>query len=186
VLFEEAYSIWTLTLLTGHGTGFVLSMIGGTGVGRPISHSLVKALRKVPGFDLLEDYDLLRIVGASVNLFWPAGSFVFKKDAPGEALYIVLSGKVRIFDVVGGTEVEIARTGPGDFFGEMSLLLETTHTKSVQAVEDSEMLVLMKDSFRRLLDSRPDLAAAVQKRLEERRAEAEALDETDRVTGTPE
>jgi CRP/FNR family transcriptional regulator, cyclic AMP receptor protein len=152
-------------------------------VGRPISHSLVKALRGVPGFDLLEDYDLLRIVGASVNLFWPAGTGVFEKDSPGEALYIVLSGEVRIYDVVDGQEVEIARTGPGDFFGEMSLLLETTHTKNVQAVEDSELLVLMKDSFRKLLDSRPDLAAAVQKRLEQRRADAEAQDETDRATG---
>jgi CRP/FNR family cyclic AMP-dependent transcriptional regulator len=150
-------------------------------MGRPITHSLVKALRKVPGFDLLSDRDLLRIVGASVNLSWPAGSMVFEKDAPGEALYIVLSGKVRIFDEINGTEREISRTGPGDFFGEMSLLLDTKHTKNVQAIDDSELLVLMKDSFRRLLEMHEDLAAAVQQRIERRLAEIEAIVETDRA-----
>jgi CRP/FNR family cyclic AMP-dependent transcriptional regulator len=146
---------------------------------RPVTHSLVKALRGVPGFDLLDDRHLLWIVGASMNLAWPAGSFVFQKGTAGEALYIVLSGQVRIYDVVDGFEIEIARIGPGDFFGEMSLLLETTHTKNVQAVEDSELLVLMKDSFRRLFDAKPDLAALVHRRLEERRAEAEAKNFTE-------
>jgi CRP-like cAMP-binding protein len=151
----------------------------GRNMGRPVTHSLVKALRGVPGFDLLDDRHLLWMVGASVNLAWPAGSFVFRKGQPGEALYVVLSGEVRIFDSVDGAEIEIARIRPGDFFGEMSLLLDTTHTKNVQAVQDSELLVLMKDSFRRLLDSKPDLAALVQKRLEERLAEAEAKHSTE-------
>lgn len=152
-------------------------------MGRPITHSLVKALRQVPGFDALSDQDLLHIVGASVNLSWPAGSMVFEKDSPGEALYIVLSGKVRIFDQVDGKEVEIARTGPGDFFGEMSLVLDTMHTKNAQAVEDSELLVLMKDYFRRLLEMREEVAASVHERLEERRAEtlAKFRVETDRA-----
>jgi CRP-like cAMP-binding protein len=135
---------------------------------RPITHSLVKALRNVPGFDLLDDRSLLRIVGASVNLVYPAGSLVFTKGTPGEALYVVLSGQVRIFEDNGGQEVEIARTRPGDYFGEMSLLLTATHTKSVQAVEDSELLVLDKDSFRRLLEGYPEVAELVYKRLEER------------------
>lgn len=135
---------------------------------RPITHTLVKALGNVPGLDLLDDHSLLKIVGASVNLAYPEGSLVFEKGTPGEALYVVLSGQVRIFDADGGQEVEIARTRPGDYFGEMSLLLTATHTKSVQAVEDSELLVLDKDSFRRLLDSYPEVADRVHKRLEER------------------
>lgn len=147
---------------------------------RPITHSLVKALRNVPGFDLLDDRSLLRIVGASVNLAYPAGQLVFEKGAPGEALYVVLSGQVRIFDNDGGNEVEIARTRPGDYFGEMSLLLTSIHTKSVQAVEDSELLVLDKDSFRRLLDRYPEVAERVHERLEER--EEQTAFETETAT----
>lgn len=135
---------------------------------RPITHSLVKALRRVPGFDLLDDRSLLKIVGASVNLAYPGGALVFEKGSPGEALYVVLSGQVRIFDIDDGEEVEVARTRPGDYFGEMSLLLTATHTKSVQAVEDSELLVLDKDSFQRLMAGYPELEEAVHRRLEER------------------
>lgn len=149
---------------------------------RPITHSLVKALRQVPGFDLLTDRDLLRIVGASVNLSWPAGAMIFEKGSPGEALFVVLSGEVRIFDVINGAEFEIARTGPGNFFGEMSLMLDTTHTKYAQAVEDSELLVLMKDAFRRLLEMHEDLAAAAHKRLEQRQADTAAKVETERTS----
>ncbi len=149
---------------------------------RPITHSLVKALRRVPGFDLLDDRSLLKIVGASVNLAYPEGALVFEKGSPGEALYVVLSGQVRIFDPEENGEVEIARTRPGDYFGEMSLLLTATHTKSVQAVEDSELLVLDKDSFRRLLAGYPELAGAVQKRLEERAPKGErAVYQTDQA-----
>jgi CRP-like cAMP-binding protein len=152
-------------------------------VERPITHSLVKALRNVPGFDVLDDRTLLRIVGASVNLVYPTGALVFEKGTPGEALYVVLSGEVRIFDVLDGHEVEVATTRPGDYFGEMSLLLTSTHTKNVRAVEDSELLVLDKDSFRRLLDGYPEVAEIVHKRLEERVPEAErSLVETDTAT----
>jgi CRP/FNR family transcriptional regulator, cyclic AMP receptor protein len=151
-------------------------------VGRPITHSLVKALRGVPGFDLLEDDWLLKIVGASVNLLWPEDGVVFERGTPGNALYVVLSGEVRVCDVVGGREVELARIGTGDYFGEMSLLLDSTHTKSVIAVEDIELLCLPKDSFARLLDQTPELDALVRRRLEERRASAARRIETDAPT----
>jgi CRP-like cAMP-binding protein len=148
----------------------------------PITHSLVKALKGVRGFDLLEGDDLLCIVGASVNLQWPAGSHVFKKGSPGEALYVVLSGEVRIYDEVDGQEVEIARTGPGKYFGEMSLLEDTTHTKNVQAIEDSELLVIIKEEFREMLESNDDLAEHVQKTFEARRADTESKYQTDAAT----
>lgn len=142
-------------------------------MGRPITHSLVKALRGVPGFDLLDDHTLLMIVGASVNLVWPKGRVVFTRGTPGEALYVVLSGEVRIHD----GDKEIARIGPGDYFGEMSLLLHTMHTKDVEATEDSELLVLLKESFRSLLESSPDLDALVRRRLRERLPASDGLAE---------
>jgi CRP-like cAMP-binding protein len=129
-----------------------------------ITHSLIKALKGVPGFDALDESYLVEIAGASVNLVWPEGSFVFKKGTPADALYIVLEGAVRIYDEIDDAEIEIARTGPGEYFGEISLLMETTHTKNVQAVEDTELLVLAKESFRRLLASNPSLEAQIRER----------------------
>jgi CRP-like cAMP-binding protein len=133
-----------------------------------VSHSLVKALRTVPDFAALDDHTLLRIAGASVNLFWRAGSIVFDQGATSEALYIVLSGEIRIFERVDDREVDVSRVRPGNSFGELSLMLRTTHKKTAQAVEDTELLVVPASSFEELLASNPDLDALFRRRLQER------------------
>jgi CRP/FNR family transcriptional regulator, cyclic AMP receptor protein len=133
-----------------------------------ISHSLVKALRSVPDFTALSDHELLEIVGASTNLAWAAGSTIFEMGSPSEALYIVLSGGVRISDVVNGKRVDVARVGPGASFGELSLLLDTTHSKEAVAEEDTELMIVPKEWFHGLLEARPDLAEHFHRRLAER------------------
>lgn len=133
-----------------------------------ISHSLVKALRSVPEFASLDDHALLDIVGASINLTWPAGSPIFEKGSPSEGLYIVLSGSVSISDVPEGRRVEVARVGLGASFGELSLLLHTTHSKEARAEDDTELMVVPKESFQRLLQANPELAEYFRRRLEER------------------
>ena len=129
----------------------------------PLRHSLVKALRRVPDFAALEDSILLKVVGASANLFWAAGSTVFETGSPSEALYIVLSGRVRITD---GPEApgDLAQIGPGEYFGELSLLRNSKHTKTAQAIEDSEIMVLPKRSFEALLSTDDDLSEQVRAR----------------------
>src|SRR6266702_6415527 len=114
------------------------------------THSLVKALRSVPDFSGLDDHTLLQIAGGSMNLFWSAGSTIFEAGMPSEALYVVLAGEVRIVDPAGG-DVYVSRVGPGASFGELSLLLATTHSKRAEAVEDTELLVLPRDSFEEVL-----------------------------------
>jgi CRP-like cAMP-binding protein len=143
-------------------------VVGGEALPERISHSLVKALRSVPDFSSLDDHALLRIVGASANLFWPAGSIIFEKGSPSEALFVVLSGRVQIFERLGDREVEVTRVEPGSSFGEISLMLNTTHTKDARALEDAELMVVPKGSFQELLDSNPDLAAQFQRRIAER------------------
>ena len=133
-----------------------------------VSHSLVAALRAVPVFASFDERSVLRVVGASTNLFWRAGSAIFEKGSESDALYIVLTGKVRIVDVSDGEEVEIAQVGPGDFFGELSLLLHTTHSKTAAALEDTELMVLPKESFQELLATNPELAAHFRRTVEER------------------
>jgi CRP-like cAMP-binding protein len=133
-----------------------------------VTHSLVKALRTVPDFAALDDHTLLRIAGASVNLFWRTGSTIFEKGAPSEALYIVLSGAVSISEPVDGEEREISRVDPGNSFGELSLMLRTTHKRTARAVEDTELLVVPASSFEELVASNPDLEALFRRRLEER------------------
>lgn len=129
-------------------------------------HSLVTALRAVPAFGSFEDHDLLELVGTSANLCWPAGSTVFESGSEAEALYIVLSGRVRISE--NGSDV--AEIEPGHFFGELSLLMHTTHTRTAATVEDSELMVLPKVSFQALLARNKEVAAHFRRTAEERLA----------------
>ena len=84
---------------------------------------------------------------------------------PAEALYIVLSGSIRISEV---PEQDVARLGPGDFFGELALLKRTNHSKRADALEDSELMVVPKQSFEELLTDEPGLAQAVRAAMAER------------------
>jgi CRP-like cAMP-binding protein len=135
---------------------------------RAISHSLVKTLRKVPMFAGLNDHDLLHIVGLSANLHWHSGGMVFEAGAPGDALYIVLSGKVRIYTARDGDEVEVATIGPGDFFGELSLMRKEAHSKNARAVGDTDLMAIPNESFTSLLQSDERLRAAVENKMAER------------------
>jgi voltage-gated potassium channel len=137
----------------------------------PISHTLVRALRTVPAFTALDETTLCDIVGASSNLVWRAGSPIFEPGDPAEALYIVLSGGVRIVDE---SEQEVARLGPGDFFGELSLLRRTSHSKRAEVLEDSELMVLPQQPFEALLAEDPVLTEAVRSAMEARLSSVDA------------
>lgn len=132
------------------------------------THSLVKALRAVPGFAAVDDRTLLRVVGDSANLVWRAGSTVFARGSAADGLYVILSGSVRILGPDDKEEVNVLRDG--DFFGEFSLLLDTEHRNTVAATEDTEIMVVPKETFQQLLDSSPDLGRQVRETLEARLA----------------
>jgi CRP-like cAMP-binding protein len=134
---------------------------------RRVTHSLVNALRAVPSFAALDDRTMLAMVGDSMNLFWPAGSKVFARDTPADGLYLVLSGAVRVL-AADGAELNVLR--PGDYFGELSMLLGTPHQNDVEAIEDTELMVVAKERFEALVGERPELAASLRRTAEERLA----------------
>jgi len=129
------------------------------------SHTLVKALRSVPGLAPCDQRTLLEIVGDSVNLVWPEGHRVFDFGTPPNGLFIVLSGRVR---VLRDGDVEQAELGPGDHFGELSLLTGTVHRHAVETIEDTELMVVPKERFDSLLAENPALAAGIRRTAEAR------------------
>jgi CRP-like cAMP-binding protein len=132
-----------------------------------VPHSLVQTLRAIPDFATLDQEDLLQIVGESMNLFWRDGSRVFSQGTAGEALYVILGGRIAIHDGDSTEGRVVAELGPGDFFGELSLLLNTTHSKTATAISDCEILVLPKEAFVELLAANPALQAHFNEVLEE-------------------
>ncbi|MGH2706387.1 MAG: cyclic nucleotide-binding domain-containing protein [Actinomycetota bacterium] len=130
-----------------------------------VTHSLVQMLRTIPDFSPLDEHSLLEIVGESMNLFWKAGGTIFEKGRAGEAFYVVVAGSVSIRDAEGH---EVGRFESGDSFGEISLLLNTTHRREAVALTDCEILVLPREAFSSLLASNPSLAEHFQRVLKER------------------
>ena len=132
-----------------------------------VSHTLVTALRAVPGFESVDEQTLLTLIGDSANLFWPAGRTVFERGSPSEGLYIVISGSVRVV-TEGGADV--AALGPGDFFGEFSLLLGTAHTHDAVVNESAELMVVPKEKLDELMAAQPELGRSIRAKAEERMA----------------
>ena len=110
---------------------------------------------------------LLEIAGDSANLFWPAGSVVFERGSRTEGLFVIISGAVR---VIGDGDEEPTLLGPGEFFGELSMLLGTDHQHEVRAAEDAELLVVPRELDEELLAAQPELAEGIRRRAEERQA----------------
>lgn len=133
-------------------------------MGRPITHTLVGSLRAVPDFAALDDEVLLHVVGASANLIWRAGSVIFSPGDTAEALYVVLTGRVRITEA----DDTVAELGPLEYFGEQALLLHTDHSRHAEAIEDSELMVIPRARFEDLLDAQPALAKQFRHALEAR------------------
>jgi CRP-like cAMP-binding protein len=136
-------------------------------MGNDINLSLVKALGAVPALASLDDRAALRVVGASMNLLWKAGSRIFEAGTAAEGLYIVLSGKVHIIDE-RADGVVVAELGAGEFFGELSMLLDTVHKRSAVAIEETELLVLPRESFKRLLEEDEEFGSHIHDTVERR------------------
>ena len=86
------------------------------------------------------------------------GSLICQEGTPGSSLYIILSGRVRIFKMMNAEKIELSILGKGDFCGEMSLLLEGTRTASMEAMTDTEVLILSKESLLSKIQQDPGFA----------------------------
>lgn len=82
------------------------------------------------------------------------GETIFHQDDPGDALFIVASGSVKVVlpSDEGAEPAIVAILSRGEFFGELALLDGAPHSATVVAVEPAETLVLHRDAFLELVD----------------------------------
>ena len=107
-------------------------------------------------------------------MYAPGETIIVEGEA-GEELFIVRSGEVRV-EIGRRKRHEVARLGPGQFFGEMSLMTGEHRKASVRAVRESEILVIDREALRPVLEEAPELAETISRVLAERE---EMLDEAD-------
>ena len=116
-------------------------------------------LQRSPLFRGLTSPALERIAELAGQRSFRAGEIVFSQGDPGDALYAVVTGKIRISaGAADGREIFLNIMEPGDTFGEIALLDGGTRTASATATVPSELVSIRRDHFLGLLEREPRVA----------------------------
>jgi len=79
------------------------------------------------------------------------GTVLFRQGDPSDTMYVVAAGRVRLTLGAGAEVREIGVLGPGEFFGEISLLSGESRSATAEVIEDSRLLVVGRDAFNMLV-----------------------------------
>ncbi len=114
--------------------------------------SAVEALSQVRLFVGLDRSTLARLASGIRIRRFRRGEVLFHQGDPGDALFILTTGAVKILlPSEAGDEAILATVRPGEFFGELALLDGAPRSATAVALEPTETLVLSRDRFRELI-----------------------------------
>lgn len=117
------------------------------------------ALAKIHLFEGVSEEGLRKIAAIANEETHRLSEVIFKEGSDGNALYLILDGKVRISREVSGMgEEALAVLGPGDTFGEMALIDNFPRSADARVHERCRLLVIDKDALEDLLFLNKDLA----------------------------
>jgi short-subunit dehydrogenase len=117
----------------------------------------VATLRSIPLFASCPQDDLAAIAASLVPEEAASGDTIFREGDPGDVMYIISTGRVRIVATARAQEA-IAELGPGDFFGEMALITGLPRSAGAVATADARLWRLEKEPFDRLIRTYPPLS----------------------------
>lgn len=122
----------------------------------------VLALKQVPVFDGLDEKELAAIERLVHHRTYKPDEHVFRKNAPGEGLYIILQGKVDILtESEQGEPNLVASLSEGDFFGDLSLLDQEPRSANALAKDHAELLGFFRPDLTSILKRKPDLGVKI-------------------------
>ena len=120
-----------------------------------------KALASVPLFATLNEAQLEFIAAKLQRHIYHEREVIFRRDSPGDALFILVSGKVKVAYIEDEGETIIAVLQTGDFFGDLSLLDGAGRSADIIALETTEALILSAADFKQSLSAMPEIAIAL-------------------------
>ena len=108
-----------------------------------------EALARVPLFEGLPRSEIDRLSEYLYESRFPAGANVMFAEQPGEAVYVILAGSVKVHTLrPDGTEVVLAVLGSGEVLGEMSVADSLGRSASVVTLEETKLLWMDRRTFR--------------------------------------
>ncbi len=136
--------------------------------------STLDLVRRVPLFSLLPQSQAQRIALAVHKRRLKRGDVVVTQGERSHALFIILSGRVRVLATdKHGREVILARLGAGDHVGEMSLIDGEPHSATCRAEVQTDVLVLARQDFEACLPEPQSMAHGILRALVQRLREAD-------------
>lgn len=119
----------------------------------------MKPLQNISLFAGLSEESLLELAEKLEPLALGESEILFKKGEPGNALYIIQEGWVKAYaENNRGEEVVLNEFGPGESFGEMSLIDGRPRSATIQTINPSHFLILRQESFLTILTHHPTFA----------------------------
>jgi CRP/FNR family transcriptional regulator, cyclic AMP receptor protein len=113
-------------------------------------------LKIVPLFSDLSEAELDLVLAASRVVFYPKANVVFNEGDPGDSLFVLVSGRVKVVLLgTGGKETILAMLGTPGFFGELALLDGAPRSATVVTLAKCEFLRIPRQPFLELLAARP-------------------------------
>lgn len=103
----------------------------------------------------------------------PSGTILFHENDPGEEMFIIQTGKVKIGKKVRNVEKTLVVLGKGEFFGEMAILNDKPRSATAEVLEDSEILVIDRKTFETMIRGNAEIALRIIKKLSARLQEAD-------------
>jgi CRP/FNR family transcriptional regulator, cyclic AMP receptor protein len=119
-------------------------------------------LRTVPIFSDLGEPEIVVLARLTKRVHFPKDAVVFFENAPGDSLFVIVEGRVRV-TILGddGREIILSLLGPGDFFGELALIDNEPRSATTIAEEDSELLCLSRADFEAVLKEHVSITKAL-------------------------
>jgi ABC transport system ATP-binding/permease protein len=121
----------------------------------------IRFLRRVEAFRACQPITLKRIAGALRPLELPAGSVVFREGDPADDFYLVEAGTLVVSSGAGNNAHELARLGPGEFFGEIALLRQGRRTGTVRSETGAHLWSLGGADFDAIVQADQQLESAL-------------------------
>ena len=117
----------------------------------------LEVLKGMKMFRYLSYKELVRVMNITDTESFAAGEDIFEEGETGEAMYVVLSGVVRLHK----TQVDVAMMTKGHHFGEISLVNRSERSLTATAAEDCRLLAIRRDSFYTIVKKEPPLAVKI-------------------------
>lgn len=133
------------------------------------ARALTVALQSIPLFAGLPDSALESLATDTLNQRYDRGQAIFNRGDAGDRAFVILSGAIDlVIESADGRELILSRLREGEHFGEMALVDDLRRSATARAAEETELVVVLRRTFLRVLEDQPEISRHIIRSLVQR------------------